>query len=107
MNRKIVSGCCSGPECSTERRYSGIEEASRLFHALADETRLAILMQLREQGEVCACNFSVCCEVAQPTMSHHLKVLREASLVETEKRGLWVFYRLNTRKMEELRALLP
>lgn len=105
--REKVAGCCSGPDCPTEGHYEGLEEASRLFRALADETRLAILKQLREQGEVCACRFTACCEVAQPTVSHHLKVLREAGLVETEKRGLWVYYRLNPAGMEQLRALLP
>ena len=86
---------------------SRLEEAEKLFKALADETRLSILRQLREQGEVCACDFRACCDVAQPTVSHHLKVLREAGLVESEKRGLWVHYRLNAAKLDRLRALLP
>jgi ArsR family transcriptional regulator len=89
---------CRGPE---------LAEAVRLFRALGDETRLAILKQLRDQGEVCACDFRACCVVAQPTVSHHLKVLREAGLVTGEKHGLWVHYRLNPEKLERLRALLP
>ncbi len=99
--------CCSSVDCSTEERYPGLEEGARLFRALADETRLAILKQLREQGEVCACNFQACCELAQPTVSHHLKVLREAGLVNTEKRGLWVYYTLSREKLEVLRAWVP
>jgi ArsR family transcriptional regulator len=87
--------------------YPDLEEASLLFKALADETRLSILRQLREQEEVCACNFLACCDLAQPTVSHHLKVLREAGLVVGEKRGLWVYYRLNEAKMARLRQLLP
>lgn len=99
--------CCSyRQDRSTERRYQGLEEAARLFKALGDETRLAILRQLQEQGEVCACNFLACCELAQPTVSHHLKVLREAGLVKTEKRGLWVYYTLNQEKLSEARAWL-
>jgi ArsR family transcriptional regulator len=97
-------GCCAPV---TERRYPGLEEAAQLFKALADETRLAILKQLREQREVCACDFLACCELAQPTVSHHLKVLREAGLVNAEKRGLWVYYSLNEEKLAALRGLLP
>ena len=99
--------CCScRQDRATERRYPGLDGAARLFKALGDETRLAILRQLQEQGEVCACNFLACCELAQPTVSHHLKVLREAGLVKTEKRGLWVYYTLNAEKLREARAWL-
>ena len=89
------------------RLFPDLEEAELLFKALADETRLAILRQLREQGEVCACDFQACCELAQPTVSHHLRVLREAGLVNTEKRGLWVHYTLNEARLVTARALLP
>lgn len=99
--------CCPSVDCSAEPRYPGLDEGARLFKALADETRLAILNQLREQGEVCACHFLACCELAQPTVSHHLKVLREAGLVSAEKRGLWVYYTLNRDRLETLRAWLP
>lgn len=104
---KVNPDCCSPDGRSVQRRYPGLEDAARLFRALGDETRLAILKQLREQGEVCACNFLACCDRAQPTVSHHLKVLREAGLVDAEKRGLWVYYSLNARRLEELRSLLP
>lgn len=101
------NGCCScGQDGSSGRRYPGLEETARLFKALGDETRLAILRQLQGQGEVCACSFLACCELAQPTVSHHLKVLREAGLVKTEKRGLWVYYTLNPKKLSEARAWL-
>jgi ArsR family transcriptional regulator len=84
-----------------------VSEGARLFKALGDETRLAILRQLREQGEVCACDFVSCCDVAQPTVSHHLKVLRQAGLVGCERRGLQVYYRLDAGALERVRALLP
>ncbi len=110
--RMIPSGrqsrCCGeGADAPVERRYPETEEAAKLFRALADETRLAILRQLRDEGEVCACDFQACCLVAQPTVSHHLKVLREAGLVTSEKRGLEVRYRLNPATVERVRALLP
>lgn len=92
--------------CSTERAYPGLENAARLFRALGDETRLAIIRQLHAQSEVCACDFLACCDLAQPTVSHHLKVLREAGLISGEKRGLWVHYRLNPEVLARLRAWL-
>jgi ArsR family transcriptional regulator len=67
----------------------------RLLQALADPTRLAIVRQLAADDQVCACDFTACCDVSQPTVSHHLKVLREAGVVTSERRGTWVFYRLD------------
>ncbi len=66
-----------------------------LLHAAADPTRLSILRQLQGADAVCACDFTACCDVAQPTVSHHLKVLREAGWVTSERRGSWVYYSLN------------
>jgi ArsR family transcriptional regulator, arsenate/arsenite/antimonite-responsive transcriptional repressor len=77
----------------------------RLFAALADPTRLAIVRELAGAPEVCACDFTSCCDVRQPTVSHHLKVLREAGIVETERRGNWIFYRLAPAASERLRGL--
>ncbi len=99
--------CCSPDGSSVERRYPGLEEEAKLFRALGDETRLAVIRQLQEQGEVCVCDFVACCDLAQPTVSHHLKVLREAGIVSADKRGLWVFYTLNPEKLRVLRDWLP
>ena len=66
----------------------------RLLQALADPIRLTIVRELAGQPEVCACDFASCCDVTQPTISHHLKVLREAGVIEGERRGTWIFYRL-------------
>ena len=63
-----------------------------LLQAVADPSRLAILRQLAAGGGVCACDFVGCCDVAQPTVSHHLKVLRDAGVVDSERRGLWAYY---------------
>ncbi len=64
----------------------------RLLQAVADPTRLAIIRQLSDDGAVCACEFTECCGVSQPTVSHHLKVLREAGWIEGERRGTWIWY---------------
>jgi DNA-binding transcriptional ArsR family regulator len=58
-----------------------------LLHALAESNRLAIVRQLAHDGEVSACDLTACCQVAQPTVSHHLKVLREAGVVDRQRRG--------------------
>jgi ArsR family transcriptional regulator len=65
-----------------------------LLQAAADPTRLAILRQLAACAEVCACDFTACCDVSQPTVSHHLKVLRDAGWISGERRGTWIFYSL-------------
>ena len=77
----------------------------RLFAALADPTRLAIVRQLASESETCACDFISCCDVGQPTVSHHLRVLREAGIVTSERRGQWIFYRLEASVSERLGAL--
>jgi DNA-binding transcriptional ArsR family regulator len=76
----------------------------RLFGALADPTRLAIVRELAGAPEVCACDFTTCCDVRQPTVSHHLRVLREAGVIESERRGTWIYYRLAPAAAERLRA---
>jgi ArsR family transcriptional regulator len=65
-----------------------------LFQGAADPTRLAILRQLAGGEAVCACDFTACCDVAQPTISHHLKVLRGSGWVTSERRGTNIWYRL-------------
>jgi DNA-binding transcriptional ArsR family regulator len=69
------------------RRTADLDPEVRLLSALADPTRLAIVRQLAAESDVCACDFSACCDVGQPTVSHHLKVT-------SERRGNWIFYRL-------------
>jgi ArsR family transcriptional regulator len=77
----------------------------RLLQAAADPTRLAILQQLAAGGGVCACDFTACCDVAQPTVSHHLKVLREAGWVRTERRASFVYYFLEPPAVERFAKL--
>jgi len=77
----------------------------RLLQALADPVRLSIVRQLGAAGAVCACDFSAIGEVSQPTVSHHLRVLREAGVVTTERRGTWIYYSLDGSAAERLRRL--
>ena len=66
----------------------------RLLAALADPTRRAIVRELAATTETCACDFTAVGDVRQPTVSHHLRVLREAGVVTSERRGQWIWYRL-------------
>jgi ArsR family transcriptional regulator, arsenate/arsenite/antimonite-responsive transcriptional repressor len=65
-----------------------------LLQGAADATRLTILRQLAASDGICACDFTACCDVAQPTVSHHLKVLRDTGWVRSERRGSFVYYHL-------------
>jgi DNA-binding transcriptional ArsR family regulator len=66
---------------------------------------LSIVRELSADGAVCACDFSACSDVSQPTVSHHLKVLREAGIVAAERRGTWIYYSLVPAATDRLRAL--
>jgi ArsR family transcriptional regulator len=92
--------CCPGSPPMDERAARSL--AAR-FKALADPSRVAIVNRLAGADDVCVCDFTGTLGLAQPTVSHHLKVLREAGLVEVaRKRGTWVHYRLVPEAVSEL-----
>jgi ArsR family transcriptional regulator len=96
---------CCGPD--TEPLDPGEAEAlAARFKALADPTRVEIVNRLAAADEVCVCDFDAALDLAQPTVSHHLKVLRDAGLVESSRRGTWAFYRLVPEAVTELRQTL-
>jgi ArsR family transcriptional regulator, arsenate/arsenite/antimonite-responsive transcriptional repressor len=78
------------------------------FHALADPTRLRLLnlIATADGGQACACDLVGPVERSQPTVSHHLKVLREAGLVRATKRGTWVWYAVDAARVDALRRAL-
>jgi ArsR family transcriptional regulator len=78
----------------------------RLLQALADPTRLEIVRQLASEDSVCACDLTACCDLSQPTVSHHLRVLREAGIVEGERRGTWVYYTLRRDALVRLERIV-
>ena len=92
-------------------RQMSLDPDVRLLAALADPTRLAIVRSLAADTETCACDLTDCCDVGQPTVSHHLRVLREAGIVTSERRGQQIYYRLapdaSTRLAELARGLVP
>jgi ArsR family transcriptional regulator len=82
-----------------------LSRAVELFHALSDETRLAIVQRLRS-GEKCVCDLTDLLDAAQSRLSFHLKVLKDAGLVSDRKEGRWVHYSLNRDAFAELQSLL-
>jgi DNA-binding transcriptional ArsR family regulator len=81
---------------------------ARVFKALGDPVRLRLvsLIGARAGGEVCVCDLTSAFDLSQPTISHHLKVLREAGLIDSERRGTWVYYRLVPTALERMAGLL-
>jgi len=84
--------CC---ELSLPADVGWAAERALLLKALADPTRLAMVLCLhRAEAPVCICDFTASFDLGQPTISHHMGKLKAAGLVESEKRGLWIYYRL-------------
>src|SRR5947207_5064544 len=100
MKRIATITCCApgAPPLKTTE----FERLSASFKALADPTRLAIVNRLASRDDACVCEFNSL-GLSQPTISHHLKVLREAGLIEvSRKRGTFFFYRLVPEAVEAL-----
>ena len=93
--------CCTSDTPPMPR--AAAEDLAATFRALADPTRVAIVNRLGSAAEVCVCDLTAAFAVSQPTISHHLRVLREAGLVEAESRGTWAYYRLVPEAIERLR----
>jgi ArsR family transcriptional regulator len=104
MNRDLklldATGCCApgAPAMPVDAARALAER----FKALADPTRLAIVNQLAGADEVCVCHLVPDSGLSQPTISHHLKLLRDAGLVRSERRGTWAYYRLVPEAVAEL-----
>lgn len=82
-----------------------IDPDVQLLQALGHPTRLSIVRELTGGGEVCACDFTSCCDVGQPTVSHHLRILKEAGVIQADRRGTSIFYRIVPTAADRLRSL--
>jgi ArsR family transcriptional regulator len=103
-----VEACCP-PIAEVSLEPEAAADLARMFKALGDPTRLRLLSRITSapEGEICVCDLTGDdLEVSGPTISHHLKVLREAGLVEGERRGTWVYYRPEPANLRQLAALL-
>jgi ArsR family transcriptional regulator len=102
----------AGEVCCEPVAYPDIERAEaermgRVAKALGDPIRMQLVDVLRKHaGKVCVCELVPLFDLSQPTVSHHLKALREAGIVGSERRGLWAYYYVNPDALEELSAWL-
>jgi len=95
--------CCALPAV----KASWAEERAELMKALADPTRLTMVASLwKAAAPICICDFTAGLELTQPTISHHMAKLKEAGLVESDKHGIWIYYRLRDKLPTETRKLL-
>lgn len=93
--------CCASDE--PPMAADAAETLSATFKALADPTRVAIVNRLTKAESVCVCDLTAAFELSQPTISHHLRILRDSGLVESERRGTWAYYRLVPDAIDRLR----
>ncbi|MFE7192303.1 metalloregulator ArsR/SmtB family transcription factor [Kitasatospora sp. NPDC057541] len=102
-----AAACCS-PMVREPLGEEAAVDLARKFKALADPVRLRLLSLIasHEGGEACVCDLTGPFDVSQPTISHHLKVLREAGLVDSERRGTWVYYWVLPAALAALSSLL-
>jgi ArsR family transcriptional regulator len=105
---RVVIEACSTPlvgEPITESAAAGL---AQVFKALGDPVRLRLvsLIGAHQGGEVCVCELTTAFDLTQPTISHHLKVLREAGIIDSERRGTWVYYWLVPAALERISTLL-
>jgi ArsR family transcriptional regulator, arsenate/arsenite/antimonite-responsive transcriptional repressor len=104
----VVVDACSAPLVREPISESAAAGLAQVFKALGDPVRLRLvsLIGAHQGGEVCVCDLTTAFELTQPTISHHLKVLREAGIIDSERRGTWVYYWLVPAALERMSALL-
>ena len=101
-----TNGCCA-PITPLRWNMAEAEAFAATLKALAHPVRLQIVELLsRLGGEICVCDIEAEFELSQPTISHHLKVLRQANLIDCEPRGVWLFYHTRPEAIAQLRALI-
>jgi ArsR family transcriptional regulator len=107
--RPLVQGepCCT-PLVREPLAEDWAGDLALMFKALGDPVRLRLLSRVASHagGEACVCDLSVGFDLSQPTISHHLKVLREAGLLQCERRGTWVYYWVVPSALAQLSAVL-
>ena len=105
---EVGATACCVPMVHEALTESSAVELARAFKALGDPVRLRLLSLIaaRGGGEVCVCELTDAFEVSGPTISHHLRVLREAGLVDCERRGTWVYYWVIPSALDALARLL-
>jgi ArsR family transcriptional regulator len=105
--KRAKGDVCCEPVVFPEIDVDRAQRVAAVGKALGDPIRVQLLDVLRRHaGEVCVCELVPLFDVSQPTVSHHLKVLRDAGLVTSQKQGLWVFYRVLPEALDDLATWL-
>ena len=106
QKRAAGERCCE-PVVYPDVERQRAERMATVAKALGDPVRLQLVDVLRKHaGKVCVCELVPLFEISQPTLSHHLKKLREAGIVDSERRGLWAYYSVTPDALKELSAWL-
>ena len=102
-----VAECCAPLACEP-LPAAGAEEMAALFKAVADPVRLRLLSMIacHPGGESCVCDLTPAFDMTAPSISYHLKILREAGLITSERRGTWVYYRVMPEVMARMSEVL-
>jgi ArsR family transcriptional regulator len=101
-----TESCCETSIRTDAVSPEGASRTLRMFKALADEKRYAIFRLIAAQEEpICACDIVDRFDVSQPTIAHHMKVLREAGLITVTRRGVWAYYAINPRGVDGLHVV--
>jgi ArsR family transcriptional regulator len=105
--KRLAGEPCCQPVVYPDVERVEAERMAAIAKALGDPIRLQLVDVLRKHaGKVCVCELVPLFDVSQPTLSHHLKVLREAGIVDSERRGLWAYYYVIPEAVKELTAWL-
>lgn len=102
-----VAACCPDGLTSPMDRETA-EQLAKLLKAVADPARLQLLSLIKSSpgGSSCVCELTEPLGLSQPTVSHHLKVLKDAGLITRERRGTWAWFTINNERLSELSILL-
>ena len=106
MTETLTSIACCQPLAAPSLTDEEVESTAALFKALGDPARVKILNLLAQtRSPVCACEFEPALGLSQPTVSHHLKKLTEAGLIEREQRGKWAYFSIERDAVDKLAAV--
>jgi ArsR family transcriptional regulator len=108
MSKQLAVDACCSPLAAEPLSEAQAVELSALFKTLADPVRLRVLSLIASHagGEVCVCDLTDAFSLTGPTISYHLKLLRQAGLITGERRGTWVYYRVDPEVLSRLSAVL-
>src|SRR5881275_1863880 len=108
MSKPVLPLLCCSPRTGEPLSAGEAAELAQVFKAIADPVRLRLLSLIASHagGEACVCDLSGVFDLSGPTISHHLKVLREADLIAGERRGTWIYYRVHPELLAQLSAVL-